>query len=84
MNVRDLHDDDLGGHEPPTTDLLAAEYVLGVLDAAQRREAQARIDRDPAFARLVSEWDARLAPMLDELALLLDSWQDCGGLKSDR
>ncbi len=25
-----------------------------------------------------------IAAMLDELALLLDSWQDCGGLKSDR
>lgn len=68
MNVRDLHDDDLGGHEPPTTDLLAAEYVLGVLDAAQRRDAQARIERDPAFARLVAEWEVRLAPMLAELA----------------
>jgi hypothetical protein len=25
-----------------------------------------------------------LATMKDELARLLDSWQDCGGLKADR
>lgn len=66
MNIRDLHDHDFGGDEPPSTDLFAGEYVLGVLDPAQRREAQQRIARDPGFARLVAEWEQRLAPLLAE------------------
>lgn len=53
--------------DPPPADLLAAEYVLGVLDARQRREARLRITRDPAFARLVDDWARRLQPMNDEL-----------------
>jgi anti-sigma-K factor RskA len=68
MNIRDLQDRDHDGQEPPTADLLAAEYVLGVLDADQRRDAQARIARDAGFARLVSEWERRLAPLLAEYA----------------
>jgi anti-sigma-K factor RskA len=40
--------------------LTAAEYVLGVLDAAQRGAAERRIDRDPAFAREVAFWEERL------------------------
>ncbi len=66
MNIRNIHDQDFEGGEPPTADLLAGEYVLGVLDPGQRREARARIDRDPGFARLVADWEARLAPLLAE------------------
>lgn len=65
MNVRDLHDQDLNGHEPPSADLLAGEYVLGVLDAEQRRDVQGRIERDPGFARLVTDWEHRLSPLVD-------------------
>ncbi|WP_394003473.1 anti-sigma factor domain-containing protein [Luteimonas sp. WGS1318] len=67
MNVRDadFDIDDDGGPEPPRADLLAGEYVLGVLDTAQRAEAEARRDREPAFARLVADWEWRLAPWLD-------------------
>lgn len=65
MNVRDLHDQDFEGNDPPSADLLAGEYVLGVLDAEQRREAQARIERDPGFARLVIDWEHRLSPLID-------------------
>src|ERR1700678_1799708 len=46
--------------EPPTDEVLAVEYVLGVVDAGQRRAVQARIASDPAFARLVAEWEQRL------------------------
>jgi anti-sigma-K factor RskA len=46
-------------------DALAAEYVLGVLDLAERAEAEARIKRDPAFAALVSNWEARFAGLND-------------------
>ena len=54
--------------DPPPADVLAGEYVLGVLNATQRREAQARIERDPAFARLVEGWEKRLAALTDEIA----------------
>lgn len=66
MNIRDLHHQEFDGHEPPSADLLAGEYVLGVLDAEQRREAQARIASDSGFARLVADWEQRLAPLLAE------------------
>jgi len=46
----------------------AAEYVLGVLDAHARRAVQARLARDAAFAREVAEWEARLTPLIDEIA----------------
>ncbi|GAB6196041.1 anti-sigma factor [Lysobacter xanthus] len=54
--------------DPPSADLLAAEYVMGVLDAQQRRDARLRLHRDPAFARLVDDWSRRLEPLNDELA----------------
>jgi len=44
---------------------LAAEYVLGVLDQGERREAERRIAREPAFAAEVAYWEARLGPMAD-------------------
>ncbi|MEG2803125.1 anti-sigma factor [Stenotrophomonas sp.] len=66
MNIRDLHDLQDDG-QPPSADILAGEYVLGVLDAAQRREAEQRIASDPGFARLVNQWENRLAPLLASL-----------------
>jgi anti-sigma-K factor RskA len=53
--------------DPPSADVQAGEYVLGVLDAAAMLEARRRASRDPAFARLVEEWSTRLAPLNDEL-----------------
>jgi len=52
---------------PPDRNYLAAEYVLGVLDPAQRREVEARISRDRAFAREVAAWQLHLAPLADEI-----------------
>lgn len=66
MNVRDLHDLHDEG-EPPSNDILAGEYVLGVLDAGQRAEVERRIAGDPGFARLVTQWENRLAPLLESL-----------------
>ncbi|MET0328109.1 MAG: anti-sigma factor [Luteimonas sp.] len=68
MNVRDsdFGIDEAGGSEPPRADLLAGEYVLGVLDAETRVAVETRMTRDPAFARLVDDWTMRLAPWLDE------------------
>lgn len=55
-------DDDMPGQEGGD-DLLAAEYVLGALPADERAAAARRIEADPAFARLVDAWEARLSPM---------------------
>jgi anti-sigma-K factor RskA len=41
-------------------DALAAEYVLGVQDAAERASVEQRIRSDAAFARRVTEWEHRL------------------------
>ena len=49
-------------------DLFAAEYALGVLDGAERAEAEALAGSDPAFARSVEAWNERLAPLLAEIA----------------
>jgi anti-sigma-K factor RskA len=49
--------------EPPTDEVLAGEYVLGLVDAAERRAVQARIASDPPFARLVAEWEQRLGSL---------------------
>lgn len=51
-------EDGLGGD-----DLFAAEYVLGTLAHAHRLAAATRIAADPAFAALVSAWEARLDPL---------------------
>ncbi|TGS11192.1 anti-sigma factor [Mesorhizobium sp. M2E.F.Ca.ET.209.01.1.1] len=51
------------GPERGGDDLLAAEYVLGVLPADERRIASRRIDTETAFARLVDTWEVHFAPM---------------------
>ncbi|MDG4878501.1 anti-sigma factor [Mesorhizobium sp. WSM4935] len=56
-----LAEDD--GPERGGDDLLAAEYVLGVLPADERQVASRRIDTEAAFARLVDAWEVRFAPM---------------------
>ncbi len=47
-------------------DLLAAEYVLGVLPSSTRDAVTKRISSERGFARLVSEWEARLEPLNDD------------------
>lgn len=45
------------------TDLqaLAAEYALGQLDASERREVEARLEREPELRAEVAFWEERLA-----------------------
>jgi anti-sigma-K factor RskA len=57
-----------GDDIPDSDDLLAAEYVLGLLDAASRSEAEARLQRDSAFAALVSAWEAYFSPWLEGIS----------------
>ncbi len=52
----------------PEDELLAAELALGVLAGAERTAAESRMAREPAFARMVSAWEERLAPWAAELA----------------
>jgi anti-sigma-K factor RskA len=59
---------DQNGPERDGDDMLAAEYVLGVLPAPERQQVAHRIERDAAFARLVETWEETLAPLADEYA----------------
>jgi anti-sigma-K factor RskA len=49
-------------------DMLAAEHALGVLEGAERADAQRLEAGDAEFAGLVAEWHERFAPLLDEIA----------------
>lgn len=46
-------------------DLLAAEFVLGVLSPQDRAAAEVRIKQDRSFAAAVSAWEARLSGLND-------------------
>ena len=54
---------DENGPETGGDDMLAAEYVAGLLPEDERRAANRRIESDLAFARLVDQWEVRLAPL---------------------
>ena len=57
--------------------LTAAEYVLGVLDAAHRRAVEQRIASDETFAREVAFWEERLGPLADAIPAAVppqDGW----------
>jgi anti-sigma-K factor RskA len=48
--------------------LLAAEYVLGVLGAQERREVERRLAQEPALASEVAYWEGRLGGLADAVA----------------
>jgi anti-sigma-K factor RskA len=48
--------------------LVAAEYVLGVLDPTERRIAARQIERVPALALEVADWERRLGGLADGVA----------------
>jgi anti-sigma-K factor RskA len=54
-------------NEPPSDDVLAGEYVLGVLNAIERRQVQSRLETDREFARRVEQWEVRFAPLLADI-----------------
>lgn len=49
----------------PEFEARAAEYALGLLDGAERRAFEAELARDPALARAVVDWQARLASLAE-------------------
>lgn len=55
-------------HDDSEDAILAAEYVLGVLDGAARRAVERRAESDPAFAGEIDSWVQRLAPFYDDIA----------------
>lgn len=63
-----MTDPDLPLSPEGEADAAAAEYALGVLGAAERAAAEARMRRDPAFAARVAAWERRLAPLAEGLA----------------
>ncbi len=60
-------DPEPAGTEPPADEMLAGEFVLGVLDDAERRSLQARMDSDVVFAGRVAGWERRFAPWLTDI-----------------
>jgi anti-sigma-K factor RskA len=46
-------------------DLIAAEYVLRLLEGEALLAARGRLTTDPGFAAAVERWERRLAPMFD-------------------
>jgi len=52
---------------PHDGNLIAAEYVLGVLSAAERREVERRLARERALASEVALWEERLTGLTDEV-----------------
>lgn len=57
LSPSDLSEDD---------DLLAAEYVLGVIDAELRAKVDYRLKRDAVFAAAVADWENRLGGLNDD------------------
>ncbi len=50
-------------NENPDKEVLAAEYVLGTLDADERGQAQRMMSSDPGFAATVRAWERRLGEL---------------------
>jgi anti-sigma-K factor RskA len=49
--------------DPVERDALAAEYVLGTLDAQTARQVEQAMETDTALRDQVAAWEARLAPL---------------------
>lgn len=49
-------------------DLIAAEYVLGSLDAGERTAVEERAASDLAFAATIAVWERRLGPLNELIA----------------
>jgi len=54
----------------PERDRLAAEYVIGLLDAEERRTAERLAESDTAFQAAVSRWQARFQEVDDTASAL--------------
>ena len=59
MSAEEEHSDDIA---------LAGEYVLHLLDAAERKAFEARLVQEPALRDLAREWEAQLALVAQDIA----------------
>ncbi len=50
--------------DPDDDDVLAAEFVLGTLDAQSRAEVELRLKNDGSLRQAVADWDDRLSPLV--------------------
>lgn len=57
--------DDREGALPDDRDLIAAEYVIGLLTPAEARAVEVRASNDPALAASILDWQSRLYPMTE-------------------
>lgn len=48
-------------------DMLAAEFVLGTLDAHERASVTQRLQHEPELNALIEEWEVRLAPLAEAI-----------------
>ncbi len=53
----------MNGADEDDLEMLAGEYVLGVLDSSERRDIAARRLNEPALDAAISRWEGRLAPL---------------------
>ncbi len=68
--------------EEDDIDGLAAEYVLGSLDAAERAGVEARRRSDASFVASVEAWQRRLAPLSEQLPGVTPPPELFGGILS--
>lgn len=69
---------DTGPDDARPDEILAAEYVLGLLEGEELLMMRGRVAREPELADLVANWESRLAPMIDEVQSInppADLWQ---------
>ena len=67
MNARPPFDDESTGDLPPGDEVLAAEYVLGLLDAPSLRGIEERARTDVSLAAAIAFWEERFAPWVGDL-----------------
>ena len=66
------------------SEAFAAEHALGVLTSAERRQAEARMASEPAFAALVEDWRERLTPMNERLGAVPAPANRCHRIERQR
>lgn len=81
MNTTPPRNDDDFADTPPSDDLRAGEYVLGVLDATTRRAVQARIASDPVFAARVEDWERHFSAWLGRVDAATPSQHVWAGIR---
>jgi anti-sigma-K factor RskA len=56
--------------DPRRDEVIAGEYVLGVLSAEDRRKVEARLAKDRQFAAMVNRWEENLSTFNDDYETL--------------